>query len=71
MFKNRQTKFEKVYIIGTRASQISNGAKPNVDIGDLENPIDIAKKEYDEKKIPFILVRNYPKREEELYIFES
>ena len=54
------TKYEKARIIGKRAMQISKGSPPLVEIGDLENPIDIAKKELMERKIPFIIRRPLP-----------
>jgi len=54
------TKYEKTRIIGKRAMQISKGSPPLVEIGDLENPIDIAKKELMERKIPFIIRRPLP-----------
>jgi len=55
------TKYEKARIIGERAKQINYGAKPMVDI--KENAIDgylIALKEFEEKKIPFIIKRPLP-----------
>ena len=54
------TKYEKARIIGKRAMQISKGSHPLVEIGDLESPIDIAKKELMERKIPFIIRRPLP-----------
>jgi len=54
------TKYEKARIIGKRAMQISIGSPPLVEIGDLESPIDIAKKELMERKIPFIIRRPLP-----------
>jgi DNA-directed RNA polymerase I, II, and III subunit RPABC2 len=54
------TKYEKARIIGKRAMQISKGSPPLVEIGDLEHPIDIAKKELMERKIPFIIRRPLP-----------
>jgi DNA-directed RNA polymerase I, II, and III subunit RPABC2 len=54
------TKYEKSRIIGKRAMQISKGSPPLVEIGDLESPIDIAKKELMERKIPFIIRRPLP-----------
>jgi|688.fasta_scaffold1867638_2 DNA-directed RNA polymerase I, II, and III subunit RPABC2 len=54
------TKYEKARIIGKRAMQISKGSPPLVEIGNLENPIDIAKKELMERKIPFIIRRPLP-----------
>ena len=54
------TKYEKARIIGKRAMQISKGSPPLVEIGELESPIDIAKKELMERKIPFIIRRPLP-----------
>lgn len=56
----RMTKFEKAYILGVRASQLSMNAPPLVDIGDLTSAYEIATKELTEKKIPFILRRKLP-----------
>jgi DNA-directed RNA polymerase I, II, and III subunit RPABC2 len=55
------TRYEKARILGERAKQINAGAKPFVEIAD--NIIDgylIALKEFDEKKIPFIVKRPIP-----------
>ena len=54
------TKYEEARIIGKRAMQISKGAYPLVDVGNLENPVDIALKELREKKIPYIIRRPLP-----------
>jgi DNA-directed RNA polymerase subunit K/omega len=59
----RITKYEKVRIIGERAQQISAGAPINVDYDGLTNAIDIATKEYNELKIPFIIQRKFPNGE--------
>lgn len=54
------TRFEKARIIGKRAMQISKGAPPLVEVGNLENPVDIALKELKERKIPYIIRRSLP-----------
>lgn len=54
------TKYEKARVVGKRAMQISKGAPPLVEVGNLENPIDIALKELKEGKIPFIIRRPLP-----------
>jgi len=54
------TKYEKARVIGKRAMQLSKGAPPLVEVGNLENPIDIALKELKERKIPFIIRRGLP-----------
>lgn len=57
---NRMTIYEKAYIIGVRAAQLSDDAPPFVDIGDMTDCIQIAKKELAEKKLPFIIRRKLP-----------
>lgn len=57
---NRMTIYEKAYIIGVRAAQLSSDAPPFVDIGDLTDCIQIAKKELAERKLPFIVRRRLP-----------
>ena len=55
------TKYEKARILGERAKQLNSGAKAFVDLD--EGMIDgylIALKEFDEKKIPFIIRRPLP-----------
>ena len=54
------TKYEKARIIGLRATQIAKGSPALVDVGDLEDPIDIALKELMERKIPYIIRRPLP-----------
>ena len=55
------TRYEKAKLIGERAAQLGAGAKPLVEVD--ENIIDdyvIASKEFNEKKIPFIIKRPMP-----------
>lgn len=55
------TCYEKARILGERAAQLNNGAKPLVEIH--ENMIDgymIALKELEEKRIPFVIQRPLP-----------
>jgi len=40
--------------------QISKGAPPLVEVGNLENPVEIAYKELRERKIPYIIRRSLP-----------
>lgn len=54
------TRFEKVYLIGTRATQISEGAPPLIDIGKMTDPIEIAEEEFKQRKIPLLLERQMP-----------
>jgi DNA-directed RNA polymerase I, II, and III subunit RPABC2 len=66
------TKYEKARILGERAKQINSGAKPLVQLS--ENMIDgylIALKEYEERKIPFILKRPLPNGAMEYWKFND
>ena len=58
--ENYITKFEKTKLLGQRATEISMGAPPLVDINGIHDPIKIAEKEYVEKKIPYIINRVLP-----------
>ena len=54
------TKYEKARVLGERAKQIDSGAKPFVSIDpDVIDGYIIALKEFEAKKIPFILKRPY------------
>jgi DNA-directed RNA polymerase I, II, and III subunit RPABC2 len=53
------TKFEKARVIGTRAVQISMGAKTNVQFSKFD-PIEIATKELHTKNLPLIIRRHLP-----------
>ena len=56
-------KFEKVRILGQRATQLSLGAPPMVDITGLTDALAIAEKELKENKIPIKVIRKYPNGE--------
>ena len=60
----RLSKFEYCKIIGTRALQLDNDAPPFIDTTLDDSPeitsVEIAKKEFLEKKIPFLIRRQYP-----------
>ena len=58
--KARITKFERVRVIGARATQISRGAPSTVNIDGMEDPLEIAEKEFRERKCPLMVVRKYP-----------
>ena len=65
----KHTKYEKARMIGSRALQISMGAPfetklTKKQIEELKyNPVEIAKKEFEEGVIPLTVVRPYPKKE--------
>ena len=66
------TRFEKARIIGSRALQISQGAPFLIKLSTKElealqfNPIEIAKKEFDEGTIPITVKRVLPHQKENL-----
>ena len=64
------TKYEKARILGERAAQINSGAKPfvEVDVRVIDGYL-IALKEYEEKKIPFIIRRPIPNGKSEYWRF--
>lgn len=65
---NRLGKFEKVKIIGIRATQLSEGSEPLVDIKDMTDFIEIAEKEFEEGKIPLIILNENSKKIEKFKI---
>lgn len=60
------TSYEKARMIGSRALQLSQGAKPLIDINQEEmatlkyNPIEIAKREFEANMIPLTVKRSLP-----------
>ncbi len=46
------TRYEKARVLGARSLQIAMGAPPFVDYEGKEKPLEIAKKELDEGKLP-------------------
>lgn len=58
--RNRMTIYEKTYIIGVRAAQLSDDAPPLVYIGNMTDCLEIATKELTERKLPFIVRRKFP-----------
>ena len=52
MQSRKDTRFEKARLIGSRALQISMGAKPLVEFDPNEDPIKIAIHEYEEGVLP-------------------
>ena len=55
------TKYERARILGERAKQINMGAKPVIEIGpEVIDGYLIALKEFEQKKIPFIIKRPTP-----------
>ena len=54
------TKYERVIVLSHRTRELDLGCKPFTDIGVLKNTYDIALKELEERKIPYIVRRHMP-----------
>lgn len=54
------TKFEKTYLIGVRATQLSDGAPPLINCEGMINAMDIAEEEFNQRIIPLKLQRTMP-----------
>lgn len=54
------TIYEKARIIGYRSQQIASGVLAFINVGDLHDPREIALKELELKKLPFIIKRPMP-----------
>lgn len=66
--RNILTKYEKVKIIGLRAEQLQRGAAPHVEFDkDHFNPITIATKELETRKLPFMICRTLANGEKEYW----
>lgn len=53
----KYTRYEKARMIGARALQIAHGAIPLIKIDTIMDPIEIAKKEFEEGVIPLDVKR--------------
>lgn len=70
--RNFMTKYEKVKIVGLRAEQLQRGATPYVEFDPAHfNPIEIANKELDARKLPFMVCRTLPNGEKEYWRIED
>jgi len=55
------TQYEKTRILGFRTNQLAQGALPYVAVPNhIRNPLDIAKMELEQRRLPFILKRPMP-----------
>ena len=59
----RLTKFERVRVIGARATQLSLGATSTIDIKNMTDALEIAEEELRQKNIPIKIRRKYPNGE--------
>ncbi len=73
MDEDEYTEYEKARIIGSRALQLSMGAPLLLDLSEEEleelnyNPVEIAKKEFEEDKLPLDVKRVLPHQEGQMY----
>ena len=55
------TVYERTKILGTRANQLADGARPFVTVPEyVTKPLDIAKLELEQRRLPFIVKRPMP-----------
>jgi len=70
MEDDEYTVYEKARVVGSRALQLSQGAKPLIDLSAEEldaisyNPIEIAKLEFDAGVVPLTVKRSLPHEKE-------
>lgn len=69
--KNCLTKYEFAAIVGYRAQQIAEGARPYVEVGKLIDPSLIAIKEINEGKCPLTIDRPLPSHRVGVYDYET
>jgi DNA-directed RNA polymerase subunit K/omega len=66
--RNILTKYEKVKVIGLRGEQLQRGAKPHVEFDATKfNPIQIAERELQSRKLPFMICRTLANGEKEYW----
>jgi DNA-directed RNA polymerases I, II, and III subunit RPABC2 len=61
------TKYEKAKMIGIRLEQIARGAPPMIDVLPGMSLREIVMKEFDEKKLPMLVMRTLPDGGKEYY----
>jgi DNA-directed RNA polymerase I, II, and III subunit RPABC2 len=55
------TIYERTKILGTRTNQLAEGARPFITVPEyVTNPLDIAKMELEQRRLPFIVKRPMP-----------
>jgi len=55
------TQYEKTRILGFRTNQLAQGALPYIPVPDhIRKPIEIAKMELEQRRLPFIIKRPMP-----------
>lgn len=65
--RNTMTKYEKTKVIGMRLEQLARGAPTLIDVDKhgCKSIRDVVMKELEEKKLPFVIVRNLPNGKQE------
>ncbi len=64
--QRRLTKYERTQVVGMRAEQLARGAQAFVDVPEAKpgdaavNVYDIAERELEARRLPFIVVRKLP-----------
>jgi DNA-directed RNA polymerase subunit K/omega len=74
---NILSKYEKVKILGLRAEQLQRGAQAYIDVDELiksgvqYSPLNIAKKELNVKRLPYMICRKLPNGDKEYWKLED
>lgn len=69
--RNRLSRYEKAKIIGMRMEQLARGAQSTVDVRGLTTIREIALKEFEEKKLPFMVRRTLADGRKETWKLED
>lgn len=65
--RNVLTRYERAKIIGIRLEQLARSAVSTVDTTGLDDIREICMKEFEEKKIPFLIERTLPNGKKEYW----
>lgn len=65
--RNIMTKYEKAKIIGMRLEQLARGAPTLIDDKHCKSIRDVVFKELEEKKLPFVIIRQIPNGKKEYW----
>lgn len=61
------SKYERALMLGFRLEQIARGAQPNVVVEPGMGVRDIVMREFEQRRIPFIIIRTLPNKTKEHY----
>jgi DNA-directed RNA polymerase I, II, and III subunit RPABC2 len=65
--RNMMTKYEKTKVVGMRLEQLARGAPTLIDTTNCKSIRDVVLMELEEKKLPFVVVRELPNGKKEYW----